>query len=336
VTGAHQVNGRDEALRMLARYVSGNGVELGPGHTPFPLPYAAATARYVDRWKPDENRELFPELGAEAAFPIPDIVADLNVDRLSMLDDESQDFVIASHVLEHLVDPLAHLEEIHRVLRPGGTAVILLPDRRLTFDRDRPPTALAHLVGEHADGTRTLDDAHIEEFLRCGGAWDDGWNDAERLAQFDLHRQRSIHVHCWTQEEFLPVVRYAITDLGLSWELVDAVFHEDVPGTIEFGLVLRRSLHAGDRQAFGQRLDEIWDELVENHRLVRDATRDASEVASVRTQLAASDRYVREVMLDAENLRGQLARIHGHAGFRLALRINRYLRLGSRLVRRTK
>jgi SAM-dependent methyltransferase len=173
MTAVGQVSGREHALRGLARYVAGNGVELGPGHAPFPLPFPATTVRYVDRWKPDENRQLFPELGDEATFPMPDIVADLNIDRLSMLPDESQDFVIASHLLEHLVDPLAHLAEIYRVLRPGGTVIIMLPDRRLTFDRDRAATTLDHLIDDHATGSRIVDDNYLEEFLRGTGDWND-------------------------------------------------------------------------------------------------------------------------------------------------------------------
>src|SRR5688500_15947632 len=88
------------ALRtLLSRHLVGAGVELGPGHQPFPVPYDGVRVRYVDRWTPDENRTLFPELG-QADFPRPDIVANLDVDKLSALEDDSQDFVIASHILE--------------------------------------------------------------------------------------------------------------------------------------------------------------------------------------------------------------------------------------------
>lgn len=44
------------------------------------------------------------------------------------VEDNSQDYVIASHLLEHLVSPLEALEEWHRVLKPGGTLVMCLPD----------------------------------------------------------------------------------------------------------------------------------------------------------------------------------------------------------------
>ena len=88
---------RDAALSVLARFLVGDGIELGPGHQPFPLPHPATNVRYVDRWKPDENLRLFPELGDGVVFPVPDIVADLNVEGLSMLPDDSEDFVIARH-----------------------------------------------------------------------------------------------------------------------------------------------------------------------------------------------------------------------------------------------
>ena len=115
---------------MLARHVTGAGIELGPGHLPFPLPYPGAKARYVDRWKPDESQGLFPELGESAGFPMPDIVADLNIDKLSMLADESEDFVIASHVLEHLSysDFQSAIQNTRRMLRKGGVFRLIVPD----------------------------------------------------------------------------------------------------------------------------------------------------------------------------------------------------------------
>src|ERR1700692_473036 len=109
-----------------------------------PLPFPCVSVRYVDRWQPEENLALFTNLEAGATFPKPDIVANLDVDLLSGLADERQDFVIASHLLEHLANPLAQLEEIHRVLKPGGVVLVLLPDRRHTFDRKRSATPLAH------------------------------------------------------------------------------------------------------------------------------------------------------------------------------------------------
>ncbi len=43
------------------------------------------------------------------------------------LQNNSYDFVICSHVLEHVSDPDKALREIFRILRPEGTAIIMVP-----------------------------------------------------------------------------------------------------------------------------------------------------------------------------------------------------------------
>lgn len=252
-----------EPRLLLTRFVVGSGIEIGPGHVPFPLPFGGASTRYVDRWEPEDNRALFPELGdAGSGFVRPDIVADLDTDRLAAITDASQDYVIASHVLEHLAEPLGQLADIHRVLRPGGVVLILLPDRRHTFDRDRPPTALAHLVDEHRRGVVTVGDEHIEEFLRATGGWDDGWDEAARREAFDLHRRRSIHVHTWAQQEFPEVLAHTILEMGMRWDLEDAIFVEDVADGFEFAMVLRRSVSELPPDVLARRLADSWAHLM--------------------------------------------------------------------------
>ena len=234
----------DVIRRAWARHLVGDGLELGPGHVPFPLPVSGATVRYVDRWEPDTNRALFPELD-EAAFPRPDVVADLDSDRLRSFADASTDFVVASHVLEHVADPLGILDEIHRVLRVGGITIILVPDRRATFDANRPPTSLDHLVAEHLAGVTEGSDEHIVEFVRAVSGADPSVDDIE------LHRKRSIHVHCWTEDEFVSVLEYGMHCLAHGWQLVDALATGAVGSNgIEFGYVLRKSAGSCDAGRF--------------------------------------------------------------------------------------
>jgi hypothetical protein len=228
------------ARRALARHLHGHGLELGPGHEPFPLP-PGVTVRYVDRWSPTENWTLFPELD-RPTFPQPDLQADLDIDRLLEVEDGSVDFVIASHVLEHLADPIGMVAEIHRVLRVGGTALIVLPDRRRTFDAGRSPTPLDHLVAEHDSGVTMVSDEHIRDFVAATEAGRE-----PSAADIELHRRRSIHVHCWSEEEFVPVLRYGMNALGHRWRFVDGL-RTGAPGSvgIEFGFVLAKSEAGGE------------------------------------------------------------------------------------------
>jgi hypothetical protein len=207
---------------------------------------AGTSVRYVDRWSPDENRALFPDLDDGAVFQSPDVVCNFDEDLLHVFGDETQDFVVCSHVLEHLANPLGFLADIYRVLRPGGVVLILLPDRHRTFDQSRSPTPLAHLVSDYEARVREVDADHIQDFLlKTDANLARIWTEASpegREALLTLHRKRSIHVHCWDEPEFSSVLCYSVEHLGQMWELVDGVRTDDGGrSSIEFGYVLRRS-----------------------------------------------------------------------------------------------
>ena len=243
---------------LLARHLVGSGIEVGPGLHPFTLSLPGADRRYVDRWKAHESTELFPQLEGQGEFTEPDVVADFNTDRLGPIADSSQDFVIASHVLEHLAEPIGFLAEIHRVLRPGGVALILLPDRQRTRDHNRHPTSLSHLVAEYEQGVEEISEAHVIEFLESRDRPLGNTRD-ECLQTLDWYRRRSIHVHCWEAPEFLEVILWAVENLNQQWEFVDGCLPPDeFPPGIEFGFVLRRSNVSLDPVTRRHRFESTW------------------------------------------------------------------------------
>jgi SAM-dependent methyltransferase len=251
--------------KRLARHLSGSGIEVGPGPHPFRLLPEGVEVRFVDHWGPEERRALVAELRVDAElthpgggtdYVEPDIVADFNTDRLGGISDGSQDFVIASHVLEHLAEPIGFIAEIHRVLRPGGVTLVLLPDRHRTEDRFRPPTPLDHLVAEHGAGVTEVSDAHLTEFLKDRGKRLTG-SPEDRQRTLDTWRRQSIHVHCWDAQEFLGVLLWGIEHLGEQWELVDACLYEP-PIHYEFGYVLRRSDTDIEPALRGRQFEESW------------------------------------------------------------------------------
>lgn len=208
--------------------LEGRGIEIGPGHVPFPVG-GGVRVRFVDRWHKKENLALFPELGDRAGFPEPDIVADLDIDRLRAVRSRSQDFVVACHILEHLANPLAMLLEIDRVLRPGGRVVVVLPDRRRTFDSPRSPTPLEHLVEEYRADLRQIPrdhlvDAVVVQVQLRGDTRDPAVIGAELgEEELEMHRQRSIHAHVWSQDEFAEVLGHAREELGLRWQVLETM-----------------------------------------------------------------------------------------------------------------
>lgn len=307
--------GGPEARRLLARSLRGSGIEVGPGESPFPLDYPGASAVSLDRWGADEIRRLFKEVEADR-FSEPDVRVDLNTERLSAFADESQDFIIASHVLEHLVEPLGQLADMHRVLASGGTLLLLLPDRRRTFDSTREPTTLQQLVAKFHAKVTELDDAHLEEFLahvpEDWGPDDPPKNQAERYAR---HRERSIHVHVWTEDEFAEVITHCIQQLGMRWELVDRLATDDVVSSIEFGMTLRKSTVALPPAIGAAHFRMAWAELgARSERTRADLTtaqQARAELEQTQLELAAATAELaqaRRVLANHERLLGPLRR----------------------------
>lgn len=64
-------------------------------------------------------------------------------------EDESWDFVINSHVLEHFFDPIKTINEWVRVVKPGGYVFMIVPHKERTFDIDRDRTTLQELIDRH-------------------------------------------------------------------------------------------------------------------------------------------------------------------------------------------
>jgi len=68
----------------------------------------------------------FPGFVSVDLCPPADIIMDLGVDPW-MFEDSSVEEVRAYDVLEHLADRIATMNNLHRILRPGGRADIIVP-----------------------------------------------------------------------------------------------------------------------------------------------------------------------------------------------------------------
>ena len=67
-------------------------------------------------------------------------LADVKADICALpFEDNSYDFILCNHVLEHIPNDLKAMEELYRVLKPGGTAILQVPleeDRENAFEDD--------------------------------------------------------------------------------------------------------------------------------------------------------------------------------------------------------
>jgi SAM-dependent methyltransferase len=84
---------------------------------------------------------------------------------LSCIADQSYDFVLSSHNLEHFANPVKALHEWKRVTRPGGGLILVLPNHLRTFDHRRSPTTVDHMFEDFRRGTAEDDLFHLPEIM---------------------------------------------------------------------------------------------------------------------------------------------------------------------------
>ncbi len=244
----------------IGGHLTGDVLEVGPGSQPFPTGDGARVV-YADKSVPGGRDQTWPELAGQPWGPQADHDVDLDATGLRSLATGSFDAVIAAHVVEHVANPVHALLELLRVLRPGGRLVLVVPERRMTFDAPRAPTTLDHVLEEHRTGVVEVSDEHIAEF--CAAIYAQPpihppevreWHDPTALdaERFDLHRRRSIHVHCWSAEEFAALLTGLLALGVIDVALVDQYFHDDGGvDDIEFGLVLEHRVATSDTGAAG-------------------------------------------------------------------------------------
>jgi len=134
---------------------NGKGVEFGPAaHNPFGF----RNCIFADREAPAEGSEYYKEqMRLSGRVAGTHVTAALG-ERLPFEGDQF-DYIVTSHVLEHVWDLIACFDEMKRVLKPYGLMVHILPHVDRTFDRGRPLTTWAELQERHAKPEK---DPHID------------------------------------------------------------------------------------------------------------------------------------------------------------------------------
>jgi predicted SAM-dependent methyltransferase len=108
--------------------------------------------------------------------------------QLSGIEDEQYEFILSSHVLEHVANPIRALFEWGRVLKTGGALLIIVPDRRYTYDRKRPLTTFNHIIEDYLNQVQEDDSTHLEEILKLHDLSND-WT----VDSFESHRERTLN-----------------------------------------------------------------------------------------------------------------------------------------------
>ncbi|MCD9019582.1 class I SAM-dependent methyltransferase [Parachryseolinea silvisoli] len=119
-----------KAYVVAKDYIRGQVLEVGCGEgrgidTLLPL---AESFTAVDKIEP-------VIAGLQQRFPTGKFMA-MNIPPLSGLADNTYDSIVSFQVIEHIQEDALFLKEIHRVLKPGGIALLTTPNRSMSLSRN--------------------------------------------------------------------------------------------------------------------------------------------------------------------------------------------------------
>lgn len=215
---------RDNLLQLL----SGSGLEIGALHRPVIAPHL--NVQYVDRLNNKELIEQYPEL-AEVKLVNVNIIDDAEL--LNTIPDNSQDFVIANHVIEHMANPIKSMLNWQRVLRKGGKLFLAVPDKNYTFDKEREITTVEHIITDYTTPSTERDFKHFVDFalyVSCRTFKVRPEAEYESFAKELWDKQYSIHYHVWDYPSFCNLLdRLQQTFESWSMRIVSSL--ETAPAT---------------------------------------------------------------------------------------------------------
>lgn len=202
------------------------GIEIAPYFNPI-VDRTQYDVLYVDCIDNDEiQRKAAENPGAvNRIVPEIDTVWVPGVPLRKCIGHEPLFYAVASHVMEHVPNPLGWINDILAVLEPGGLIALILPNRERSMDYYRQPTSFAQLIGwaiekpAHPTPTQVMDflsvsfednptvnfDEPLPPFSQAKRHYSD--TDAIGFAEFVQRENHYLDVHCsvWTPASFVEV-----------------------------------------------------------------------------------------------------------------------------------
>ena len=234
--------------RILAPVdVGGVGLEIGPSHSPVAPKREGYRVDVMDHLDRDGLVEKYREHGVDLdAIEHVDFVwkGERYADLIGR--SEHYDWIIASHVIEHVPDFVGFLNDCSGLLRDDGVLSLAVPDKRYCFDRLRPLTSIAQVIDAHVEKRRNHSAGRVAEYFlnvaRLGEAisWDaatpsgrsapglafmHGVADARMGFRTIIEQDAYLDIHAWcfTPSSFRLVVE-DLFQLGLT-PLRESSFH---------------------------------------------------------------------------------------------------------------
>ena len=135
----------------------------------------------------------------------------LEATNLNKLKKDQFDFVISSHTLEHIANPIKAVLEWKRVVKKGGCIFLILPNKKNNFDHRREYTTFDHILNDFKNNTQESDLFHVKEILEKHDLKKDlpaGNFENFKIRSYDNLNNRHLHHHVFSEKLLRKIFEY--------------------------------------------------------------------------------------------------------------------------------
>ena len=216
---------------------SGVGLEIGPSYNPIVSKASGRKIDTIDYATAQQLREKYredPNVDVSRIEEV-DYVSDGGSIARTIRKVGYYDYILASHVVEHIPDLIAFFQDCETLLKNDGVLVLAAPDKRYCFDVFQTLTATGDLLQAHLEKRTRHTPGKIFDFLAYralrGGSltWEATSTDALKL-EFTLADAKNMFQTAQSEREYRDIHTWRFTPA--SFRLIVRDLNEI--GTIAF------------------------------------------------------------------------------------------------------
>jgi hypothetical protein len=225
------MNRNDKLLHCIDK--NGMGIEIGPSHNPVAPKKKGYRVQVIDHLNREQLLEKYKDHNLHLEN-IEEVDFVWNGETYAELTGKRKfyDWIIASHLIEHVPDLIGFLNSCDEILKDDGVVSLVIPDKRLCFDHYRPISGLAAIIDSHLQKHTlhtpgTVADFWLNGVSRGGSlAWDRfqtgvyTFNNTLEQAREGMNRVTAkkeyidVHAWCFTPHSF-RLIMHDLHSLGL-------------------------------------------------------------------------------------------------------------------------
>jgi predicted SAM-dependent methyltransferase len=208
----------EKVFKLLKK--KGKGLEIGPSHNPLAPKREGFNVQILDHASTADLKKKYKDHGVNIEN-IEEVDFVWNGEPLNKLIQNTHcyDYIIASHVIEHIPDFISFLRQIELLLKPDGILSLVVPDKRYCFDYFSPISSSGKIIDAYLNQNTQPSPGQVFDHFSNASMKENNiaWSESSKVESYELchsfddakefykkslnEKKDYIDVHCW---RFIP------------------------------------------------------------------------------------------------------------------------------------